>query len=198
VYRLTPSEAGKAMGYISLASTLGVLIAPLLGGIVYAQAGYYAVFGMAFAVIGIDVLLRVALIEKKAALKWAPDRDVPLQVVCLNTDNERQGEAIHLDSKHQGQAVAPAADGGQGPKLRPRLPPLLILLRSKRILAAFWGTFVAGILMSSFDTTLPLFVKRTFGWDSTGGGLIFLALVIPNFSGPVVGECTSSGPFQLP
>lgn len=36
-------DAGQAMGFVSLAYTMGVLVAPLLGGVIYAQAGYYAV-----------------------------------------------------------------------------------------------------------------------------------------------------------
>ena len=176
------------MGYVSIAYTLGVLIAPLLGGVIYARAGYYAVFGVAFAVIGIDVLLRIGLIEKKAALKWAPEPAIPLQSVPQKRDDELAGGSPNMASKQTEEVNSTAPPTDQVARRPTRLPPIIVLLKSRRMLAAFWGTFVAGVLISSFDTTLPLFVHRTFGWNSTGGGLIFLALIIPSFSGPIVGK----------
>ena len=41
--------------------------------------------------------------------------------------------------------------------------------------------------MTSFDAVLPLYVKATFGWSSTGAGLIFLAVVLPSLLGPLIG-----------
>lgn len=45
-------SVGLAMGTVSLALSLGIFMAPLLGGVVYDKGGYYAVFAMAFAVVG--------------------------------------------------------------------------------------------------------------------------------------------------
>lgn len=39
-------------GYVSIAMSLGILIAPLLGGVVFARAGYNAVFALQYALIG--------------------------------------------------------------------------------------------------------------------------------------------------
>lgn len=36
------------MGYVTMSMSVAVLVAPLLGGVVYARAGYFAVFYMAF------------------------------------------------------------------------------------------------------------------------------------------------------
>jgi hypothetical protein len=46
-----------------------MLLGPLLGG-VFEQREYYAVFYMVFGVASLDVLLRLFLIEKRAAVKW--------------------------------------------------------------------------------------------------------------------------------
>lgn len=64
------TDAGQAMGYVSIAMSLGILIAPLLGGVVYNQAGYNAVFAMTYAIIGLDIVLRLVLVEKKVARRW--------------------------------------------------------------------------------------------------------------------------------
>ncbi|KAK7545441.1 MFS transporter-like protein [Phyllosticta citricarpa] len=63
-------DTASAMGYVSLAMSLGILLAPLLGGVVYDRAGYNAVFAMTYGIIGLDIVLRLVLVEKKIAKKW--------------------------------------------------------------------------------------------------------------------------------
>lgn len=41
-----PDNIGTAMGHATLSISISFLLAPLLGGIVFAKAGYYAVWGM--------------------------------------------------------------------------------------------------------------------------------------------------------
>ena len=65
-----PKHIGQVMGYVSLASNVAGLIAPLLGGVVYGIGGYYAVFAMCFGLVGVDIAFRSAMIEKKAAALW--------------------------------------------------------------------------------------------------------------------------------
>ncbi|GME52827.1 Major facilitator superfamily [Neofusicoccum parvum] len=70
------NDVGQAMGYVSLAMSLAVLLAPLLGGVVLDHAGYNAVFAMAYALIGLDIVLRLVLVEKKVARRWEPPGEV--------------------------------------------------------------------------------------------------------------------------
>ena len=65
-----PDAVGVMMGYVGLSMSLAFLLAPLLGGVIFAKAGYYSVFAMAFGLIGLDVCLRLAMIEKKMAKRW--------------------------------------------------------------------------------------------------------------------------------
>ncbi|KAM7195448.1 Major facilitator superfamily domain containing protein [Naviculisporaceae sp. PSN 640] len=69
-------DIGQAMGWVSIAMAVGLLIAPVIGGAVYASAGYYAVFYIAFAVIFCDIILRLVLIEKKVARQWLDEAGV--------------------------------------------------------------------------------------------------------------------------
>lgn len=69
-----PDNIGTAMGYVGLSMSLSYLCAPLLGGVVFAQSGYYSVWAMAFGLIVLDIVLRVALIEKKVARQWLTDK----------------------------------------------------------------------------------------------------------------------------
>jgi MFS family permease len=72
-------------------------------------------------------------------------------------------------------------------RLTHTFPPIITLLRSRRLLTALWGSLVQAAVLCAFDSVLPLFVHRTFGWSSTGAGLIFLALTTPSFAAPLVG-----------
>lgn len=63
-------DIGYAMGYVNIAMSVGLLISPVIGGAVYAFAGYYAVYYIAFAVICCDIALRLVLVEKKVARRW--------------------------------------------------------------------------------------------------------------------------------
>ncbi len=189
-----PTDAGQAMGWVSIAYTMGVLVAPLLGGVVYARAGYYAVFYMTFSVIAVDILLRLLLIEKKFAARWISVEEVELQTVAKREDTEPKPdrrtttEGPQLQYQSSVNAATPTI-------VKSGFPPIIMLLKSRRILAAFWATFVTSSLLTAFDATLPLYCHRIFGWNSLGGGLIFLALIIPSFSGPFIGMlCDKFGP----
>ena len=39
----------------------------------------------------------------------------------------------------------------------------------------------------AFDTVVPLYVKDTFGWNSTAAGLIFICVMVPGFASPLTG-----------
>lgn len=253
-------DIGEALGYVSMAMSLGLLIAPLLGGIVFEKAGFYAVFGMCFGLLGVDVTCRLFMIERKVAKKWIPklDSKMPSRRSSMSASSRRPTDGSRPGSR--GSSIdalaqqAPAADpsrsasmllrnhpaisaGPEGNKTEDgrlgsrapanqghnpiaetstragvprhrrntpsvaaaasavlanrsiggRLPPVLTLLASRRLLAALFGSLVQASLLTAFDTTLPLRVREIFGWGSLGAGLIFLPLVLPTFVSPIVG-----------
>lgn len=73
-------------------------------------------------------------------------------------------------------------------RIHARLPPVITLLGHPRLVVALWGSCMQAILTTSFETTVPLFVNETFGWNSVGAGLVFLSLVVPTLLGPFVGR----------
>ncbi|KAF2858100.1 MFS general substrate transporter [Piedraia hortae CBS 480.64] len=176
--------AGEVMGYVGSSMSLGLLVAPLLGGVVFDMAGYYAVFGMAFGLIGVDAVLRLVLIEKKVAARWLPDQQVQEQQV----HGQIQEEPAH-DSAKVEPANANETTEVSGPsKMSHRIPSIIYLLSSRRLLSALWGCLIQASLMTAFDSILPIFVRDTFHWNSLGAGLIFLPLVATSFLGPIIGH----------
>lgn len=99
-------ELGGAMGLASSGMTLGVMVGPLLGGVLYENAGYYAVFGLAFGFIGCDIFFRLVLIEKKDAAKWLKDENESES----DTDIEPQTPGLPadpIDSSERGVSAHP-------------------------------------------------------------------------------------------
>ncbi|KAK1138693.1 hypothetical protein N8T08_002084 [Aspergillus melleus] len=197
-------ELGQAMGYIGMGMTMGIMGGPLLGGVIYEHGGYYAVFGLAFGLVGLDIVFRLVMIEKKHAVRWLP-RD-PVQEEAENkeappttaeTDNQDSLDKPQPPSPSSGRlpnTPKPATESDAAPDQsappRPRkgaLGALQHLLASERMLASLWAYFIVSVVLTCFDSVLPLYVEETFGWAQTGQGLIFIPLSVPHVLDPLVG-----------
>ena len=206
-----PQSMGQALGWLGTATSLGILVAPLLGGVVFGTGGYYSVFAMCFGLLAVDIVMRLLIIESREAKVWLSQIEAATQVDQANVEQGRvlqnqpqeevakaEGGGEGLDSNNA-PMVAPAAEGvSQAPTPAPKRKSPFYILRRPRLLAALWGTFAQAIVGTAFDSTLPLFVSSTFGWGSTGGGLIFLPFVLPSFLSPVIGALSDKyGPKWL-
>ncbi|OAK97631.1 MFS transporter-like protein [Phaeosphaeriaceae sp. SRC1lsM3a] len=185
-------QLAQATGWISLGMSLGILVAPLLGGVVFDQAGYNAVFGMAYALIGLDIVLRLLLVEKKVAVRWTSDTSQP--PVAANDELSEENTSAHNSTGADLEKATPnpeeqpainASDFRQ--RRRDRLPPVLSLLYSRRLWAALVCSLLQAALLTSFDSVLTIHAANVFNWSSTGAGLLFLPIVIPGFLAPLFG-----------
>ena len=197
-----PEHIGQVMGYVALASNVAGLIAPLLGGVVYGRGGYYAVFAMCFGLVCLDIVFRLLMIEKKFAAFWLdpPKAGQAASSSEMMADHSKQiFEQSHIPNRpviekqacFSSSAVAtlPLSDrpDSSTTKTKSQLSPTITLLASPRMLNALWGIFTQSLFRTAFDSTLPIFCQTTFGWTSTGAGLIFLAFVFPTFAAPYFG-----------
>ncbi|KIW08795.1 uncharacterized protein PV09_00729 [Verruconis gallopava] len=199
-------EVGKSMGYVFFAMSVGMIAGPLLGGVVFDKGGYNAVFGMIYALIGVDIAMRFFMIETKDAKKWKEVEDrgksqasvekgepndseglEPPQSISNNTlDIVEDGEMASTGGRHRVENFEPEILV-TGSRIKRRVPALVTLLKSRRLLCALWACLVVATLFSHFDSVLPLFVHETFGWDPTAAGLIFIPLLLPSFASPIIG-----------
>lgn len=173
-------QIGQAMGYVGIGINLGVLLSPLLGGVVFNRGGYYSVFAMVFALIALDIILRLAIVERKSTVRGIDlQEDVGNQITRSNENGDSQHTSD--ENHHEG-------DSRQNiPTSKRKLPAAFTLLASRRFAVAIGVSLVQAALTSSFDTVLPLFVRDTFGWDAIGAGLIFLPIALPALISPVAG-----------
>ncbi|KAI4173166.1 MAG: hypothetical protein LQ343_003093 [Gyalolechia ehrenbergii] len=183
---------GQWMGTALSSSSFGLIVSPLLGGIVYAKAGYMSVFAMALALIVVDIVMRLIMIEKKTAVKYEPAEAVtpPNGFYGTFTDQQPSDHGHVHGSPPSGKPQddsdnAPLLANGskEPPRKKWKLPTILVLLSMPRLLAAIYGIFVNVSILAAFDGVLSLYVKKLFGWDSLNAGLIFLCLAVPALTG---------------
>jgi MFS family permease len=186
---------GRAMGYVAMAFSVGSFAGPLLGGLVYAAAGYYAVFAMGFGLIGLDILLRLFMIEKSVASQWSPliaTEAVESEFTEKNAETraaqETSGDEI-LPAPSANAITTPAEQENiSNTSLVSRLPVMIRLLLIPRLFVSLFGALTSALSLEAFGATLPLYVKNTFSWDSQGAGLIFICLVVPALFSPLFGH----------
>ncbi|KAL8711220.1 MAG: hypothetical protein Q9220_004365 [cf. Caloplaca sp. 1 TL-2023] len=189
------------MGFVFSGNTLGLLFSPFLAGIIYDYLGYYAVFILLFGVIGVDIILRGFMIEKRTADKWLAKEDTK--------DRISSGEGYRNDDDSTSDQDPPVVNNGIASEqssapdemssllhtkskhsdswIRRTFPTTSVLVSSPRLLIATYGCLTHTMLLACIDSILPLFVKRTFEWTSTGAGVIFLTITCPSLFGGFFG-----------
>lgn len=99
----------------------------------FEKAGYYAVFGTCFGLVGVDFVLRLCL----------PDAN---PVPSEDDETQPANEVTPLIIEDVASSCMLT----------------FILLRSRHLIIALWGSFIQSFLTSAFDSLLPLFVQAQF------------------------------------
>ena len=185
------NQIGRQAGYFLSSANFGVLISPMLGGYVYANAGYNAVVYMMIALVTVDILLRLIMIEKKEALKWemqTPDIDDEQPI----WREERDYGTITRTGEQENQPLVSDICGshGQTSQTARQIPAFLRLLISPRGFSSFLAVAVGYTIPTAFDAALAVFVKQQFHWTSASAGLIFLGVALPSLLSPIAGYCS--------
>ncbi|PLB46584.1 MFS general substrate transporter [Aspergillus steynii IBT 23096] len=157
---------GKTFGLVNALVSAGALSGPAIAGLLLQVAGYWITWSVVLAVLIIDIIMRVIMIEKPKMSKVRFDGDGDIQ--------------------HR------ASDNNQGPEYTSEQSPLLrrntdisaasfyrIILGQPRVIVGLLSYMLHSSLIASYNTTLPIHVKQAFGWGSLPAGLCFLALQAP-------------------
>ncbi|KAL8645484.1 MAG: hypothetical protein Q9226_007280 [Calogaya cf. arnoldii] len=185
-----PENLGKTIGSIFGFISIGELAAPVLGGVIYKKAGYPGVFGIGFAILAIDFIMRILLIEKKTAAKWQEkdngtedDSEQQDGGTATGEDGDDNEEEPLLRKKEEDSYKVP---DGQSKVVRGY--PILYVLKDPRLLTALLLAFNQATLLATFDATIPTEAEELFRFDSLKSGLLFIALVLPYLiTGPIAG-----------
>ncbi|KAG8628179.1 hypothetical protein KVT40_004052 [Elsinoe batatas] len=177
-----PENLGKTIGSIFSFISVGNLLSPMLGGILYSKTGFAGVFGLALAILLIDFTMRALVIEKKVAKRY--EASDPHAGTDRNTTSDRQdgGENGNQDEDEGEEEPLLGKKEEQNWKLSEnqsalaRKIKILPLLSDPRLLTAFLVAFIQALLLGNFDATVPTTAEDLFGFDSLKSGLLFLPL----------------------
>ena len=211
---------GPAMGFIGMTIANGALIGPVVGGLLYHNYGYLAVFISGYAVctctpsevsgqiqlstsrtntnfqqlVALDVLLRIFLIlpsPKKANVEAGATYGT-----CLssqeNAPDGSQRRNRHSSRRSSDSSTDPSPNPKETPN--PQRHPLITLLTTPRMLATILAETTHGSMLSALETTLPLHIKNIFAYNSSQVSPFFLVLNIPSFFAPL--SATAPAPNQ--
>jgi predicted MFS family arabinose efflux permease len=173
----------------------------VVGGILYEKTGYNGVFSVGIALIAVDLVLRLLVIEKKTALLYkVEDTNVPNAFDSQSNGHSTERTPLlngGLDgtieddtSSDADSQVSELASYIIPPNQNAliRQAPILACLRSPRLLTALLVGFMQATLLGSFDATVPTVALEYYNFTSLRAGLLFLALGIPSLLlGPVAG-----------
>ena len=195
-------ELGYLMGYTFSSFTLGTLIAPVLGGIMFERLGFISSFILVLVLIVVDFFAQLFYIE--------PLRS-PSNLVVIELSSRPEG-ATEVEAQNlfpilatQDEPIAPNMEGNtdialsteslthiQDPEQIDKaklgtFKKFLVLLTNARLMMVLSIIATLGLCIACLDVYLPLHLAQ-LGYDSSQIGLIMLCFILPEilFS-PVAG-----------
>lgn len=153
---------GKTLGFASSFVTAGVLTGPAVAGSLLEWLGYWPAWTVPFALLGIDLVARLVMVEGKGAKTGDKEQQESQETTALLNENEptREGEAPE----------APVVNA---------LTFYRIMLSQPPVLAGLANVITFSLMVAAFDATFPLHLRSVFHWGPAPIGLIFLGIQIP-------------------
>ena len=187
VSRTEKSQLAQVLSYTSISLSCGDFLGPVTGGAIYGAGGAEAVWGLVFGLIGIDLVMRLLMIETPVDLTGTDAaNDTGIKSTTHRVEDNPavdSDEESTIDVVDHSTAVRP---DDQPPKSQ-SWSGVLQLLKSPRLLGALWVTVTQATILTSFDASLTIHLRNTFHWKSTQAGLVFISLIFPAFLSPLVG-----------
>ena len=171
---MQPEHLGKTYGVISLVVAAGTSAGPMVAGILFEVGGYWLAWSSAFAIILVDIVLRMLMLERP---KQTAGVCCPLQFANSRTYDVVGSTGAGHDGSNPENDPLLGENRPMGEKTGWAF--YAYILRHRRFVAGVISYLTFAALISSFDTTLPLHVRDVFGWGSMLSGMMFFALQGP-------------------
>lgn len=164
---------GPAMGLVTTMMSLGAVLGPMFGGLLYHQIGYFAVFLSAYVLVAVDFVLRLLMVERSNA-------EVSGDYGTFAESEPAEGSTETVE----GTSSSNVSEVSQGIWNL----PILLLLAAPRMLTAILCDFMQSLVLTGLETVLPLRIKNVFNYNSQDVALVFLVLALPYAAGPLTGK----------
>lgn len=187
------AHIGRALGYTSMSLSLGFFVGPVAGGFLYDAVGFVWVFAPSAFLTGLEVLLRLLVVEPEPQIGTTQSRNDSLRE---GNDPRRplleghSGSSAESASAQEVSSAYGTSAGGPVPESatsKAAVRPVRVLLRSPRFLTAMISLFVINNITASFETFIPVFAYEQFGFTSSQTALLFLAITVPMICSPLSG-----------
>lgn len=183
-----PERMAFAAGNAMIGISLGAIMGPVLGGVLYDHLGYYSVWicGLIFVrdcghrrrgvadilfQVFFDFVFRLAIIEPYKAEKW-----LLLEPQCTLEDGTLEERRPTI----QNQANLPGATKA-----------FLKAGYNPRVIASMLLSVAIGVWFGCLDSALTLRLNQRYNLNSTGAGLVFIGFAVPAlFFSPLSGWIT--------
>lgn len=170
--------------------SIGELVSPVCGGILYKKAGYVGVFALGSALLIVDFMMWLLVIEKKSAAAYTRDDE---GVIGNDLDSAEDAREEIFNSSEQDPLVA-KNDDDEEYKVTSNQPkwveafPVVYCLKNPRLFTAFILNMLQATLLATFHATIPTTALELYGFDSFKSGLLFIVLLVPCLLvGPISG-----------
>lgn len=167
-----------------MAISVGLLVGPPLGGVLYEYCGYFETFLPALVLVGVEVGLRCLIIEGKrgsGTIGKVKSGDVETLAESTNSNDQRTAEETESQ---------PLLQPPPQPPTHPRHNTFLVLLTNPRFLTSLLGLFILTSTACGFDAVLGPYISATFNLGPTHVAGLFLALAIPQLFSLFTGVLT--------
>lgn len=168
-------NTGKVLGGVSSFFNSGLLLGPMLSGTLLQLFGYWSTWIAAMAVLVVDILMRLIMIEKQPKDSQGEVTTEAAGDVESRTVDEVVNERTTLLSPSPSQDDCPKTDETLAPENFYK-----VILTNPRAVTGLLCHFTAAFILVTFDTTLPLHVTTEFGWGPGEVSLMFLILQLPS------------------
>ena len=192
-----PKRLGRAMGLSSMALSIGLLVGPVLGGVLYEYCGYFETFLPALALVGIEVGLRCLMVESGDANDTtvtvkSGDTKTTVANTCSNDPRAAEETGVKTDAQNTTDPESQPLLQSRPPttSTHPRQNTLVVLLTNARFLTSLFGVFILSSIAYGFDAVLGPYISATFDLGPIHVAGLFLALAIPQLLSPLTGVVT--------
>ena len=138
-------NVGWAMGITSVMLGAGELLGPVIGGVMYDHAGHFAVLGLVCAILGVDMIIRVMLVDK-----------VPKQDTDNVSDEDGEARPLLRDRLEEPQRTQQAPKHWKEPTTRKPVQRATINLFGFRLprdfSASCYAICINGLTLFAFES----------------------------------------------
>ncbi|KAJ5088062.1 hypothetical protein N7456_011678 [Penicillium angulare] len=200
-----PTERiGRAIERASTAMTWASVVGPAIGGSMYDILGFYSMLAIPACLVFLNLGLWFTIIEMPERVLQKNEPGWAAQ--SLGDQVQRQAEeamsesSTSPDSSHEQTSLLESLylDTEARNTSLERKTTVFRLLLSKELCLPMISTTVLSIILSSLQTTLPIFVTQNFGWNSTGAGFMLIALHVSGFAGGYMNKIISQAGLRVP